>query len=103
VFTSSKNVNDQDLEGTDKGEFQSTIISFKPVQPKKADSPIVITELGIVMEVSPVQPEKARQPMDVTELGIVMEVSAVQRKKADSSIVVTDLGITNVVPLFLAG
>ena len=33
--------------------------SVKPVQPKNAQSPISVTELGIVTEVKPVQPENA--------------------------------------------
>ena len=46
----------------------------KPEQPAKADSPMVVTELGIVIEVKPLQYSKALIPMLVTELGIAMEV-----------------------------
>lgn len=31
-------------------------MDVSPVQPEKAISPMLVTELGIVMEVSPVQP-----------------------------------------------
>ena len=36
---------------------------------------MLVTESGIVTELSPVQPEKAELPMLVTESGIVTEVS----------------------------
>ena len=39
---------------------------------------MLVTESGIVTEVSPVQPEKAEPPMLVTESGIGIEVSPVQ-------------------------
>ena len=40
--------------------------------------PIVMTELGIVIEANDVQPLNALFPILVTELGIVIEVNAVQ-------------------------
>ena len=39
---------------------------------------MLVTELGIVMEVKREQPEKALPPMLVTELGIVIEVKPEQ-------------------------
>ena len=41
------------------------------MQPLKAEAPIDVTLLGMVMEVRPVQPLKAPTPIDVTLLGIV--------------------------------
>ena len=43
----------------------------KPEQFQKAWSPMLVTELGIVMEVKP-EPEKASLPMLVTELGMTV-------------------------------
>ena len=40
---------------------------------------MLVTELGMVMEVSLLQPEKAHPPMLVTELGMVTEVRLLQR------------------------
>lgn len=45
------------------------------LQPLKAELPIDVTLLGMVMEVRPLQPEKAELPMVVTLLGIVTEVA----------------------------
>ena len=39
---------------------------------------MLVTELGMVTDVSPVQNWKARSPMLVTELGMVTDVSPVQ-------------------------
>ena len=46
------------------------------LQPKKALSPIDVTEFGIVIAVKARQPEKALFPIDVTEFGIVIAVKA---------------------------
>ena len=55
------------------------MITFvKPVQPSKAPSPILVTELGIVIEVKPLHLQKASDSISVTELGIVTEVKPVQ-------------------------
>ena len=62
-------------------------------QPKKALSPMLVTELGIVMEVRPVHPAKELLPMLVTELGMVMEVRLVQLQKAQLPMLVTELGM----------
>ena len=50
----------------------STTILSKPPQEEKQYSPILVTELGIVMLVKPQQPEKQQTPKLVTELGIVV-------------------------------
>ena len=42
------------------------VIDVKPVQPEKADSPIVFTPAGIVIDVKPVQPENIDGMMAVT-------------------------------------
>ena len=47
---------------------------FRLTQPPNADSPILVTELGIVIEVNPVQPLKAEIPIFSTVLGMVMFV-----------------------------
>ena len=39
---------------------------------------MLVTELGIVIDVKPVQPLKEEMPIDVTELGIVIEVRSKQ-------------------------
>jgi len=39
------------------------VTEARPVQPLKASSPILVTELGIVTEVRPVQPSKADPPI----------------------------------------
>ena len=51
------------------------VTEVKPVQPEKAELPILVTDSGIVILVKPVQPEKAELPISATELGIVTEVS----------------------------
>ena len=56
------------------------------LQPSKAPSPILVTLLGIVIEVKEEQPSKALFPMLVTLLGMVMEVREEHSKKAQSQI-----------------
>ena len=56
----------------------STTILSKPPQKVKQYSPILVTELGIVMLVNPEQPEKQPSPKLVTELGIVVLVKPEQ-------------------------
>ena len=43
---------------------------------------MLVTEFGIVTDVSPVQPENAELPILATELPIVTEVSPVQPENA---------------------
>ena len=53
-------------------------ILVRPLQPKKAPPPMLVTLLPIVTLVSPSQPLKADLPMLVTLSGIVMLVRPVQ-------------------------
>ena len=48
---------------------------MRPVHPEKAASPIVMTELGMVIDTSPAHPEKAPSPILVIESGIVNDAS----------------------------
>ena len=59
------------------------------VQLQKAQSPMLVTLLGMVMLVRPVQPRKASPPMLVTLLGMVMLVRPVQPQKAPFPMLVT--------------
>ena len=47
-------------------------IFVNPVQRPKAQSPIVVMELGIKILASPAQARNAPNPMDVTELGMIV-------------------------------
>ena len=79
------------------------VIEVRPRHPPKAPSPILFTELGIVIEVRPRQPLKTQFPILFTELGIVIEVRPRQPLKALSPILFTELGIViEVRPLQLA-
>ena len=49
---------------------------------RNARSPIVVTELGIVIESSPVQPAKVPFPIVLTELGINTDFSSEQPENA---------------------
>jgi len=69
------------------------VTEVSPEQPRKADSPMEVTELGMVTEVSPEQSRKAAPPIEVTELGMVTEVSPEQLAKARSPMEVTELGM----------
>ena len=51
---------------------------MRPLHPSKANSPILVTEFGMVIDVKPEQPEKAPSPILVTEFGIVIDVKPVQ-------------------------
>ena len=42
------------------------MIDVKPLQPEKADSPILVTEFGIVIDVKPLQSEKADFSISLT-------------------------------------
>ena len=50
---------------------------------------MLVTELGIVIEIKPVQREKQELPKLVTELGIVIEVKPLQLEKQWISKLVT--------------
>ena len=59
----------------------STLIEVR-LQPEKAETPMLVTLLGMVTEVKPLQPEKAKSSMYLTLLGIVTEVRPLQLWKA---------------------
>ncbi len=61
----------------------------KPLQPLKANSPMLVTLFGIVIEVKPVHSSKACPPMLMTLLPIVTEVKPLQSKKALLPMLVT--------------
>jgi len=65
------------------------------VQLKKAESPIKVTLLGIVMDGNEVHELKALSPIEVTLFGIVMDVNELQAAKAALPIEVTAFGTTN--------
>ena len=44
------------------------------MQQSKAESPIDVTESGMIIDVSPMQQSKAESPIDVTESGMVIDV-----------------------------
>ena len=69
------------------------MIEVMPEQPSNALQPILVTELGIVIEVKLVQPENACMSIVVTELGIVIEDKPVQPSNAQLPIEVTEFGI----------
>ena len=68
-------------------------IEVNPLQSQRADIPIDVTLLGITTEVKLLQSEKVKSLIVVTLLGIIIEVIFVQPVKAASSIVVTLLGM----------
>ena len=56
-------------------------------------APILVTELGMVMDVKLLQLWKQPLPKLVTELGMVMEVKLLQSSKQELPKLVTELGI----------
>ena len=73
----------------------STEKEVRFVQPLNAPAPILVTELGIVMEVRLVQVANALMLIKVNEafVGNVTEVRAVQFRNACEPILVTEFGI----------
>jgi hypothetical protein len=65
----------------------------KILQPWNAQCPIVVTLLGMVIEIEPVQYQKAASPIVVTLFGMVNEVKPWQPMNAQSPIAVTLFGI----------
>ena len=49
-------------------------IDAKPEHSSKANSPILVTEFGMVIDVKPEQPEKAPSPILVTEFVVFFYV-----------------------------
>ena len=72
----------------------STINEFRPLQPAKAELPMEVTLLGIVIELRLVQPWKELAPKFFTLLPMITDAKLVQSIKALSSIEVTLFGIT---------
>jgi len=66
------------------------LISFKLEQPSKASFPIIVTESGIVIDLSNSHSLKVLSPILVTESGIVMDSSELHHSNVDSSISVTE-------------
>jgi hypothetical protein len=75
------------------GVAASHVREVKEEQFLKAEEPMLVTLLGIVIEVKDAQPSKAPHPILVTLLGIVTEVKDEQPWKAHSPMLVTLLGI----------
>ena len=72
------------------------IVAVSIGQPLNAESPMLVTLSGIVIEVKPVQPENAEPPILVTLAGIVIEVKLTLSLNAYSPIPVTVSGIVMV-------
>ena len=79
------------------------VTDVKPLQPEKAQPPILVTEFGMVTDVKPLHQAKASRPILVTEFGMVIDVKPLQSEKANSPILDTgyscpsdmiELGIT---------
>ena len=47
-------------------------MDVRPLQPKKALSPMDVTLLEMVIDVRPMHSQKAQEPMDVTLLGMTV-------------------------------
>ena len=54
------------------------VTDVKPLQPLKADPPILVTEFGIVTDVKPLQSRKAYSPILVTEFPMVTDFKLLQ-------------------------
>ena len=86
--------------GPEKAEYRllfGMVIAVRPVQPKNAPDPMLVTRLETVMLVRPVQPKNALDPMLVTLCGIVMLVRPLQSLNALGPILVTLSGIVTLV------
>ena len=57
---------------------ESTVMLSNPLQRRNALFPMLVTLLGMVIEVRPLHEANAPLPMLVTLLGIVIEVSPLQ-------------------------
>ena len=54
------------------------ITSFNPLQPDKAQPPILVTEFGMVIDVKPLQPLKVYSSILFTAFGMVTDVKLLQ-------------------------
>ena len=64
------------------------------LHPKNAHSSILVTEPGIIIEVSPLHKLNAWNPIWVTELGIITKERFLHSPNVWSEIMVTELGMT---------
>ena len=60
------------LERIEHATVGLAVTEVRLQQSSNAQSPIDVTELGMVNEVSPRQPRNAKLPIEVTELGMVV-------------------------------
>jgi hypothetical protein len=67
--------------------------TLRNLHPLNALLPMLVTEFGMVTEVSPEQLQNAPLPMLVTELGMVTEVRLEQPRNASYPMLVTELGM----------
>ena len=76
-------------------ELPMVNVPFKLEQNSNAESPIVVTELGIVRDPMKLVLEKALAPIEVTEFPMVnAPLVKVHKRNASGSIEVTESGIT---------
>ena len=61
------------------------VIEVRPLHSSKAYFPILVTELGIAILVKPEHPENAPSLMDFTELGILISFRFLQSQNKRSS------------------
>ena len=73
------------------------MIVVRLVQSANALSPMVLTELGMLIDVRPVQPANVASPISVTESGRVIDSRLVQPANARELISVTESGISQCV------
>ena len=78
------------------------VTEVRPEQSEKAQSPMEVTELGMVTEVSPEQSMKAQPPIEVTELGMIVLLQPATNLFVDDSIIALQLSRESYVPLFLS-
>ena len=80
-------------DDTLKGISMFDITSDKEEHCQKACSPIEVTLLGMVMDVSPLQLLKAPSPMETMLLGMFIDLRLLQSEKAQFPMDITLLGI----------
>ena len=64
---------------------------------------MLVTELGIVTEVRLLQPKNANSPILLTDSGMVTEVRLLHSENANSPILITDSGILYGEPALAVG
>ena len=78
VFTVLMFVHPTKVSAANSTSDPSIVTAVRPVQSSNALSPTDSTFCGILISDNPLQYEKAYSPMEVTELGMVNEVSPEQ-------------------------